>query len=201
MAYHFAGPLVQVGLFLNKARCFAEMGEFRAAREALEEARELSKKLERPNDAAAVLMVDAEISRREWEAGNLPQIRQAASQIEQAIHLLRGTHWFFDLGNALRLPPGLHFPATSPNKPWPTQPKLLQLFEKQPQGPEGYEYVHVCALWANGQEEKAESYLEQAYQRVMQVASHIQDDNLRGSWLEKVYLNRQIIRDWALYHI
>jgi tetratricopeptide (TPR) repeat protein len=80
IAYHFAGPLVRVDQFLAIAMNHAEMKDFDSARKALGEARELSKKLERPNDAAALLVVEAEISRREWEAGSLQQLKRAQNQ-------------------------------------------------------------------------------------------------------------------------
>jgi hypothetical protein len=76
----------------------------------------------------------------------------------------------------------------------------MQLFSTQPVAPEGHEYVHVCALWANNREEEAEAYLERAYQRIMQVANQLRDESLRRSWLEDVYINRQVIRDWVLFH-
>ena len=77
---------------------------------------------------------------------------------------------------------------------------MIQFVKKSPVHPEGYEYTHVCALWANGRDEEAEEFLDRAYQRVMLVANHTKDNTLRRSWLENVYLNRQIIRDWVLSH-
>jgi hypothetical protein len=61
--------------------------------------------------------------------------------------------------------------------------------------------VLVCALWANGRDDEAYTHLEKAYLRVMEVANQTEDEELRRSWLEDVGVNRQIIRDWSLYHL
>ena len=103
IAYHFAGALVQVDRYLTAAMNQTELHNFTAAREALAEARERSQKLERANDTAMILVTDAEISRREWEAGNLPQLQRAVAHIDQAVAILRGTSWFFDLAYTLQV--------------------------------------------------------------------------------------------------
>lgn len=78
------------------------MHHFSEAQFALEEARELSRKFERPYDVAQLCITEAEIARHEWESGNLKQIRRAAVQAEQAVVLLRDTHWKMELAIALQ---------------------------------------------------------------------------------------------------
>jgi tetratricopeptide (TPR) repeat protein len=200
IAYHFAGPVVQVEHLLAIAMNHAELKNFEAAHEALEQVRSLSKKLERPNDAADLLVVEAEVSRRAWEAGNLQQIKRAQANVDQAIALLRGTNWLPNLALALQAGAWIALSANQPEKALEFSEESLQIYAAQPFAPYGHEYVHVCALWANGQDDAAEEYLERAYQCIMTVANQLRDENLRRSWLEDVYVNRQIIRDWALYH-
>ncbi len=200
IAYHFAGPLVQVDRLLNTATCYSELGNFTAAREALAEAQERSQKLERPNDAAMILVTDAEISRREWEAGNLSQLRHASTQINQAISMLRNTRWEPELVTALLTAAWIALAHNQAARALEYTQEAGQIARKFPVRPEGYDYAYVCALWANGLDEEANEFLERAYQRVMLVANQTRDEQLRGSWLENVYVNRQIIRDWALNH-
>jgi tetratricopeptide (TPR) repeat protein len=199
ITYHFGGALVRVDQYLSMAMVNAELSNFSAARAALDEARQLSRRLERANDAAMLMIYDAEIARREWEAGNLPQLRRAAAQIEQAIALLRGTSWTVELAVGLQTAAWIALSQNRPERALAYSEEAMRIFAAQPVRPEGYEYVHVLALWANGREEEAQPYLERAYQRVMLVAGQTRDPDLRAGWLENVYINRQIIRDWALY--
>lgn len=200
VAAQFTGMLSQTDAYLGIALNYAALKNFPAARAALEQARDLSKQLERPNDVAYVSMIDAEISRREWETGHLSQIRHAQAQIDHAISLLRDTRWFSELAFCQQTAAWLALANNQPEKALEYARASLEYFERQPARPEGYEYVYVCALWANDQEEEAQRYLEQAYQRVISVSRTIEDETLRRSWLEAVQVNQQIIRDWALYH-
>ncbi|MBE0697264.1 MAG: hypothetical protein IH586_10105, partial [Anaerolineaceae bacterium] len=200
IVFHFGGTLIQVDRFLNTAINHAELGNFSAAREALSEANEMEQKLERPNDAAMILVTDAEISRKEWEAGNLPQLRRAGTQIEQAISYLHGTNWINERAYALQVAGWIALSNNKTAKALEYTQEMVKIIRGFPVAPEGYQYVHTCALWANGRDEEAEKFLNEAYDRVMLVANQTKDDLLRGSWLENVYINRQIIRDWVLNH-
>jgi serine/threonine protein kinase len=46
----------------------------------------------------------------------------------------------------------------------------------------------------------ADGYLQRAYERVMLVASKIQDEALRRGWLENVPDNREIVAEWEARH-
>jgi len=200
VAYHFGGPLIRVEIFLNIAQNLAELHRFADARIALENARKYTQELERPKDAASILIVDAQISLREWESGELAQLKRADQLTDQAIALLDGTNWLNELANALNFAAWISLSKSQSEKALEYTRKAIQILNRDVLHPEGYQYVHVCALWANGLDEEASIYLEQAYERVMQVAQQIKDTEQRGIWLENVYLNRQIIRDWAIYH-
>jgi tetratricopeptide (TPR) repeat protein len=200
MAERHTEPIVRAGIRFNIARLHADMGRFNEAQNVLEEARVLSRRFERPNDVAALLITEAEVARREWEAGNLKQIRKAASQIDQAVALLRSTPWSYDLALALTIATWVALAENEPERALERTTESRKLFEKYPVKPEGWDYAVACALWANGQDEEAYAALERAYQRVMQVAGAIQDEAIRKSWLEDVYYNRQIVNDWINYH-
>ena len=193
----FSGPVLRAGIRLEIARLHADMHHFSEAQFALEEARELSRKFERPYDVAQLCITEAEIARHEWESGNLKQIRRAAVQAEQAVVLLRDTHWKMELAIALQTAGWAALAQNQPEKALENARESHQLFQQEPVKPEGYEYVYVCALWANDRSEEASTYLEQAYQRVMQVANRISSDEMRKCWLEDVYLNSQIVNDWV----
>jgi len=72
--------------------------------------------------------------------------------------------------------------ATLPFPPWPE----ISLF------------THAQALRAAGRTAEADEHLRKAYERVMLVASKTQDEVLRGSWLENVRDNREIVKEWTL---
>jgi len=198
LADRFASVNIRATLRMKMAEVYLEMGDFEQAGTALEEARELAGKFERASDMAWLLIDSAEIARREWEAGRLQQIGRAAAQIEQAIALLRGTHWTYELGSALQTAAWIALARNLPEQALVYSEEAVELFELQPVRPEGYQYVHACTLWANGRDEEASQYLDQAYQRIMQVARQTQNTELRRSWLEDIPLHRQIIQDAEL---
>jgi tetratricopeptide (TPR) repeat protein len=55
---------------------------------------------------------------------------------------------------------------------------------------------HAHVLRALGREAEADDYLQRAYERVMLVASKIQDESLRQSFLENRLDNREIVAEW-----
>lgn len=199
-ANRFAGPLVRASLRLYTARLYADMRHFTEAQAALEDAWKLSGKFERPADTAALYMTAAEIARLQWEAGDLKQIRRAAAQIEQALALLRDTPWAPDLALAMQTAAWIELALDHAEKALEYSTAAYEKMEAEPVKLEGYQYVHVCALWANGQDEEANALLEQAYRRVMQVAGQIRDIDVRRSWMEDVPVNRQIVNDWISFH-
>lgn len=193
-------PVIRANIRLAIARLHANMGHFSEAQSVLEEVRVLSRRFERPNDVAALLITEADIARREWEAGNLRQLQRASSQIEQAVTLLRSTHWKYELAYALTIATWIALAQNQMERALELTNESRALFEKYPVKPEGWDYALACALWANGQDDEAYNALERAYQRVMRVASSIQDEAIRKTWLEDVYYNRQIVDDWIDYH-
>lgn len=200
VADQYAGPVLQASIRLIIARLHADLGQFSEAQSALEEARQLSRKFERANDVAAINILEAEIDRREWEAGNLKQIRRAGMLIEQAVSLLRSTQWEFDLAIALTTAAWVALSQDHPEQALSYIEEAGSLFDKFPMRPEGFQYTYACALWANGRDEEAAAFLELAYQRVMQIASLTESESIRKSWLEDVYINRQIVNDWVNFH-
>lgn len=199
LADRFAGTVIRANCRIRAAEILTDMGNYEAARAALDEAREISGSFERSSDMAYLLTVNAELARKEWETGHLTQIARASSLIDQAIALLRGTNWTYELGTALQVAAWVALARNDPEQSLAYSTEAVQLFEPQPVRPEGYEYVHVCALWANGQDEEAARYLERAYQRLMHVARLMEDPELRRSWLEDIPLHQQIIQDAELY--
>jgi tetratricopeptide (TPR) repeat protein len=200
LADRFSGPLVRANLRLKVAILQAEIRHFSDANAALEDAWKLSAKFERPADIAGLYLTAAEVARMEWEAGDLKQIRRAAAQIQQAITMLRSTHWQFELARVLQTAAWVELAHNHPEQALAYSQEAMDLLAIVPVKPEGYQYVHVCALWANGRDEEANSLLEQAYLRVMLVAGHIKDDTTRNCWLDDVPVNHQIVNDWVGYH-
>lgn len=196
----FSGPVVRATIRMHIARLHANMRHFIEAQTVLDEASKLSEKFERPNDVAALLVTEAEIARREWEAGNLRQIRTAEQKIEKAVALLRNTPWTYDLANALTVAIWIALDRNDNENALAFADESLSLFQKFSVKPEGWDYAQACARWANSQDDEANFFLENAYQRVMKVAGSITNEEMRKSWLEDVYLNRQIVNDWINFH-
>jgi tetratricopeptide (TPR) repeat protein len=194
----YASPVIRASLQLDIARALAELRRFDEAHTAVEEARQMAGNFERASDMAELLTTAADIARREWEAGNLTQLTNAAGQIEQAIKLLKGANWRYQLAEALQTAAWVALARNQAEQALQYSQQSVDILAAQAVQTEGYLYCHVCALWANGRDEEADTYLQQAYQRVIQVAHNIRSDELRRSWLEDVYLNRQIIRDAGL---
>jgi serine/threonine protein kinase/tetratricopeptide (TPR) repeat protein len=195
-----AGALTRAGLRIHVAKLEAEIRHFNEANAALDEAWKLSGKFERPADIAWLYIASADIARMEWEAGELKQIRRAAAQIQQALALLRETRWTSELAHALQTAAWVELAHNHPEQALAHSQEAMDLLERDPVKPEGYQYVQACALWANGRDDEANALLEQAYQRVMLVAGLIKDDAIRNCWLEDVPINRQIVNDWVSYH-
>jgi tetratricopeptide (TPR) repeat protein len=59
---------------------------------------------------------------------------------------------------------------------------------------------HARVLRALGRDAEADDYLQRAYERVMLVASKIQDETLRQGFLENRLDNREIVAEWEARH-
>jgi len=195
IAGRFASPVVQADFYVMAAEYAAEAGDFQEAHRMIEKARELSNNFERPNDLARLLAMSAKIAWREWQAGRRAKLAPASGQIDQALNLLRGTQWAVEYGDALQTAALIALSCDQFEKALAFSEESIRIFSGMPVKPDGYEYVHACALWANERNDEAADFLERAYQRIMLVARNIQNEDLRRSWLENVRLNREIIED------
>lgn len=193
IAARFASPVVQADFYITAAEYAAEEGDFQEALQMMERARELSNSFERPNDLARLLAASARIAWREWQAGRRVKLSNAAGQIDQALNLLRGTHWSAELGATLQTAAWIALSCDQFEKALAFSEESVRIFSGQPVKPDGFEYVHACALWANERDDEAGDFLDSAYRRVMLVARNIQNEDLRRGWLENVRLNREII--------
>jgi hypothetical protein len=66
--------------------------------------------------------------------------------------------------------------------------------------PENVLFVHARSLRAAGRTAEAGEVLARAHRIIEHVAELIPLPNLRQSWLEGVWVNREIARDWAASH-
>ncbi len=75
--------------------------------------------------------------------------------------------------------------------------EAVQLPEKDPETCllDEYYFIHARVLKALGRDDEGEPYLRKAFDRVIQVADNIEDQNLRQSWLENVEIHRDIISE------
>jgi hypothetical protein len=73
----------------------------------------------------------------------------------------------------------------------------LRLAETWPALPESILFVHARALRAAGRAAEASDFLTRAHRLVQHVAEQIPSPALRQSWLQDVWVNREIAQDWA----
>jgi hypothetical protein len=83
------------------------------------------------------------------------------------------------------------------NQAFESSSEAIQLPEKDPEACllDEYCFVHARVLKALGCDDEVEPYLRKAFDRVIQVADNIQDDNHRQSWLENVAFHRAILAE------
>jgi hypothetical protein len=76
-----------------------------------------------------------------------------------------------------------------------TSSEMIQILENEVTElrAELFYWTHAQVLRAAGQGQESDSFLYKAYDILMQVAEKIEDDDLRRSFLENVWENREIL--------
>lgn len=179
-------------------RLHAELGDFRQAHQYLDRALQRLGETDSALDAASLLTDRACVALLEGGEANL---RLGLDQANRAIALLQDSAWVGELAVALDTVARLHLALGQEDHvdaALANAAQALHLVAKWPFLPEGCSFTHSRALRAAGREVEADDALRRAYERVMLVAGKTQDESLRGSWLEDVRLNREILAEWVL---
>lgn len=194
-AVPFTAP-AQARAALLTALAAAGLDDFQKAGQALDQVRELSRKFERPIEAAKWYSIQAYIA---WLENNPTRFEEAAGYADQSVLLLRDTGWTYELAwhliDAARLSLAMGQNAQALTQITEAD-QILSMF---PLPHEGLMITHARALRANGRVEEANALLKRAYRRVMQVAAQLKNPVYRQSWLERVRDNRDILADWQRY--
>ncbi len=172
----------------------AELGDFPGYRQRLESALELARQVERPLDSAVVLTIYAAANLLE---GTPDSLREGLAHADDALALLAGTNWKFNLGDALILSAELHLDLGEMKQALAHSEEAVRLVAGFPIPHQRYDFIYSRALRAAGRQPEADHRLRQAYERVVQIAQNFQDPALRQSWLNNVRTNRQILSEAA----
>lgn len=172
----------------------AELGRFEQAYRHTEATLEGLDELERSTATSDLLTQRAYVALLEGGKDNL---ELGLKYARQAIALLRGTEWVFNLADALQMAARLHLELGQVEEAWVISSGAMRLVTKWPYVSEERLFVHAQVLRASGRPEEADRCLRRAYERVMLVAGKIQDEDLRRSWLENVRVNREILAESA----
>ena len=188
--------LYQANVWIQMALAAAGAGDFQRAAEILKQIRELSRKFERPTEAARLLIVQAYIA---WLENDRARLAEAAALADQAILLLRGTAWIYELNWHLITAARLSLALGKSAQALAQITEAYQTLSSFPLPDEGLLIIYSRSLRANGQVQEANAILETAYQRVTQAASQLKNLAYRQSFLERVCDHRDIVADWDRY--
>lgn len=189
-------PAIQAKVHINLAHLYAQIGDFRRAAGALNEARELARRFERPAEAAVMLTSQAYLI---WLEDDTERFEAASAQVEQAMNLLRDTGWHYQLAAALNMAARLALAVGKPELALERTSELMRLLASFPLIIEEFVYTHARALRACGRDRDANQHLDRVYQRVLSVAAKITTPAYRQSWVERAGENAHIVRDWKTY--
>jgi predicted ATPase len=169
--------------------CQAELGRSRQAREAFQAGLEKAEKAGEPLDAGLFWLGLADLA---YQEGDRARLRAAMEQLPRPDVILPNFWWYHQAAARLHLALGNVEQALESSN------RAVQGTETDP----GWYFVEQCyltharVLRALGCDDEADDSLRHAYERVMVVASKIQDEALRQSWLENVPDNREIVAEW-----
>jgi tetratricopeptide (TPR) repeat protein len=176
-------------------RMHAELGDHGAARPALDQA--LERVEGRPGalstDVAGVLGVQAYVACLE---GGEPALRRALALAERALELLQGEAWKFLRVDVQQTAAWVHLLLGDAQAALVDLVGVRAVRDIIPIPAEAYLLLSAQVLRAAGRDAESRAFLQQAYERVTQVAARFADEALRQSWLENVRANRAIVAEW-----
>jgi len=187
----------QSHLLIQMALNYGELGDFQKAEATIEQARSLSRKFERPLEAASLLSTQAYLG---WLQNDSPKLEQALSLAKQSIELLRDTGWTYDLADYLLVAGRICLTQGSDQQALEYTTEAARILADFPLVNEGLLLTHSRALRRAGQESESILHLERAFQRVMKVSGKLTQLAYRQSWIERVRDNYTILSDWLQFH-
>jgi tetratricopeptide (TPR) repeat protein len=183
-------PAYQAIILSEIGYLYAETGAYEAAHRRMEMAQERMAGSERPATTATLLIHRAYVALLE---GGEDQLQRGLEDALRAADLLRSTKAVYNLADALHVAGHFYFRLGHREEAFAVSHEAMQLLPHWPYLPESYSFTYSRALRAMEREEEANAYLQRAHEQVMQVADNIQDESLRRSWLEDVWVNREIL--------
>ncbi len=181
----------------------AELGDYARARQYVQAVLDEVEGTGRSGELAMALLLGAHI---DFQEGQATRLRPALERVERAIGLLEKTGFVYELAEAFTMAAQLHLALGEPQAALRVEPQdkaltcsteAVRAAARLPVEAEKVLWLHSRALRAAGREVEADEYLQRAYARVQLVAGKTQDTALRRGWLENVWVNREILADWA----
>jgi len=169
--------------------CQAQLGRFHQARESIRAGLE---KAEKAGELVHAIWL-GHVAYVAYLEGDQVGLRAALEEVPQCDVVLRPRYVVFHRDVAR-----LHLALGAVDEALESSSKVMQEIETfgEPYFVEQYYLTHARVLRALGRDAEADDYLQRAYERVMLVASKIQDEGLRQSWLGNVRDNREIVAEW-----
>ena len=189
------GDLVSQALVrAEHGRIMGELGDYDSAWKNLDEALELVETTGDPYLASWPLINQAHLTLLEGKPANW---HDGLVKAQQAAAACREVYEVRQLAEALNASARIYLAQGEPNLALTSSSEVIHLLDTVPAlpMPQEYYYTHSQILQVIEQETEANSYLMSAYQRVMQVAEKLTDQELQQSWLKRRVINREIVTE------
>lgn len=180
----------------------AEVGESKAARQNLSEALQLAQDTQQWDMNGDLHLLAARMTLLMADPGDDGAWKAALSHARQAIdiykHSTENSSETAPLISAYTLVARLHLARGEFAEALTHSTQAVQLAAATFPAPrqEQYWFTHSLTLRAARREAEADDWLQKAYVRVMLVADHTLDPELRCSWLDNVRDNRRLTAEW-----
>jgi hypothetical protein len=138
-----------------------------------------------------------------WHEGEKDKMLEALADLEATMDEMRATHDSYTLADRLEMAARLRNTLGDHERALEHTTEMLELMEvvPGPYEPEVKYYTHAKALYGLGRDEEGDEFLKKARDRVLTVAEGIKDEEIRRSWLENVFMNREILGEFEKRNI
>ena len=185
----------RIELLAWSGRLQALLGNFVEAHQLLDTSQKLAQASEDPESYSDVYFNAAYVS---WLRQDIEEQRAGLELARLVSARWKSIKFYYALGFSIDMEARLLLALGDAEAALERTSEAVQTAESQPgfSGLEQVYYTHASVLRSCGDQTQAAEYLRRAYERVMQVAMRLTDENLRRSWLENVRYNREIIANW-----
>ena len=187
-----AGPWEMASMHAYRSLGYTLLGEFDKAWECHEIAVQVSRdsgvrmfELMRIDEHAAIA----------WHQGEEKEMTKALAELEATMDEIRAIKETYTLCDRLEIAARMHNTLGDHELALKYSTEMLGLMEvvPGPYEPEVKYFTHAKALYGLKRDDEGDEFLKKARDRVTSIAEEIKDEELRRSWLEDVFMNREIL--------